>query len=207
MPGNPATQVFDGHPVYPRRAAVHLDPLIRAVQVRGAAHHFHQVPCQGSFLVPYRGRLWRLECLGSGSAFAVDTVAQRRLQGLVEKVPLVHAGLPPLHVHRMLQTAPWLSNSALHPVVWATMASADFSPLAGGRLRPPAPVARRNKEISQGKTLLLHSTAAGCTCVVSVKPLGFSIGGRIAPPHRPCIRFLFVSSEFCLRLPPHPTSR
>src|SRR6185369_15101312 len=30
---------------------------------------------------------------------------------------------------------------------------------------------------------------------------------RVTPPHRPCIRFLFVASELCFRLPPHPVSR
>jgi hypothetical protein len=30
---------------------------------------------------------------------------------------------------------------------------------------------------------------------------------RLPCEHRPCIRFLFVGSEFCLRLPPDPASR
>ena len=53
---------------------------------------------------------------------------------------MVSAALLSLHVHRMVQAAPWLSNSALRPVAPATMASADFSPPVGCRCRPPAPV-------------------------------------------------------------------
>ena len=44
------------------------------------------------------------------------------------------------------------------------MASADFSRPIGGRRRPPAPIVRRDREISQGKTLILPSSAAGFTC-------------------------------------------
>jgi hypothetical protein len=91
-------------------------------------------------------------------------VAQRSLQGFVEKVPLVHAALLPLHVHRLVQAAPCLSNSALRPVARTTTASADFSRSIEGRRRPPAPIVRRDREISQGKTLILHSVAAGFTC-------------------------------------------
>jgi hypothetical protein len=66
-------------------------------------------------------------------------VAQGRLQGLVEEVLLVAPALLPLHAHRMIPPAPWLSNSALRPVARPTMASADFSPPIEGRHRPPAP--------------------------------------------------------------------
>src|ERR1019366_7859435 len=148
-----------------RRAAVRLYPFVGAVQVRGTAHHFHQVLRQGSVLVPCRARLWLLVRYGSGSAFSVDAVAQRSLEGFIEKVPLVRVALLPLHAHRMVQAAPWLSNSALRPVARTTMASADFSSLAGGRCRSPAPASRRGREISQGKTLILRSPAAGFTCV------------------------------------------
>src|SRR6185437_5380189 len=111
-------------------------------------------------MVPCRGRLRLLLRRRSGSAVAADTVAQRDLEGLVEKVPLVCTALLPLPAHRLVQAAPCLSNSALHPVVRAIMASADFSSRVGGRLRPPAPVPRRQEEISQGKTLILPSGAA-----------------------------------------------
>src|SRR5215831_6316953 len=36
---------------------------------------------------------------------------------------------------------------------------------------------------------------------------GVPVPCRVTPPRRPCIRFLFVGSEFGLRLPPHPASR
>jgi len=159
---------------------------------------------QGSFVIPCRERLRLLVPRRSGSAFPAEAVAQRGLEGFVEKVPLICAALPPLPAHRIVQAAPWLSNSALHPMVWATMASADFSSCVGGRLRPPAPVARRQEEISQGKTLILPPSAAGYTAVVSVWLLEFPVRSRVVPPHRPCIRFLFVGSEVCRRLPPHP---
>jgi len=43
------------------------------------------------------------------------------------------------------------------------MASADFSPLVRDCCQPPAPIVWRGEEISQGKTLLLPSNAAGFT--------------------------------------------
>ena len=93
-----------------------------------------------------------------------QAVAQRSLQGLIEEVPLVRTALLPLHVHRTVQAAPCLSNSALRPVARTTMASADFSAPVEDRRRPPAPIVWRNAEISQGKTLILPSIAAGFTC-------------------------------------------
>jgi hypothetical protein len=42
---------------------------------------------------------------------------------------------------------------------------------------------------------------------VSVWLSGVPVHSRVTPPHRPSIRFLFVSSELCFRLPPHPVSR
>ena len=51
----------------------------------------------------------------------------------------------------------------------------------------------------EGKTLILHSSAAGFTCLVSVWLLGFPVRRRVTPPHRPCIRLLFVNSEVCLK--------
>jgi hypothetical protein len=160
---------------------------------------------QDSFLIPYRKRSWLLARRGSGSAFPSDAVARRVPRGFVQKPPWSNTALLPLHAHRMVQAAPWLSNSALRPVARTTMASADFSLPVRGRCQPPAPANRRGREISQGKTLILPSIAAGFTCVVSVWLSGFPIRRRVTPPHRPCIRFLFVSSEFCLKAssPPH----
>jgi len=85
------------------------------------------------------------------------------------------------------------------------MASADLAPSVGYRSRPPAPVARRNGEISRGKTLILHSIAAGFTVAVSAWLSGVPIPRRVTQPHRPRIRFLFVGTEFCLKAssPPH----
>src|SRR6185503_10491835 len=126
----------------------------------------------------------------SGAAFTGCAVAPRRQQGLVEKVPLVRAALLPLHAHRKVQAAPCLSNSALRTFARATMASADLAPSVGYRSRPPAPVARRNGEISRGKTLILHSIAAGFTVAVSAWLSGVPIPRRVTQPHRPRIRFL-----------------
>ncbi len=122
------------------------------------------LPRQGSFMIPCRRRLWLLSRPRSGSAFPAGAVAQRGLQGFVENVPLVRAALLPLHLHRLVQAAPYLSNSALRPVARTTMASADFSRPIGGRRRPPAPIVSRDREISQGKTLIFPSSAAGFTC-------------------------------------------
>ena len=43
-----------------RCAAVRLHPLVGPVQVRRASHFLHQLPRQGSFMVPCRRRLWLL---------------------------------------------------------------------------------------------------------------------------------------------------
>jgi len=66
----------------------------------------------------------------------------------------------------LAQTAPWLLNSALRRTIRcpATTASADSSSPVRCRCRHPAPVARRSEQVSQGKTLLLRSGAAGFTC-------------------------------------------
>ena len=61
------------------------------------------LPRQGSFMIPCRRRLRLLSRPRSGSAFPAGAVAQRGLQGFVEKVPLVRAALLPLHVHRLVQ--------------------------------------------------------------------------------------------------------
>lgn len=42
---------------------------------------------------------------------------------------------------------------------------------------------------------------------VSVWLSGVPVHGRVTPPHRPSIRFLFVGSGLCLRLPSHSASR
>ena len=112
--GNPRTQLGDLHPVHPRRAAIRLHPLECPVQVRRADHLFHQLPRQGSFMIPCRGRLLLLERIRSSSAIADCAGAQRSLQGFIEKVPLVRATpgsgpgacLLPLHAHRLVQAAP-----------------------------------------------------------------------------------------------------
>ena len=78
--------------------------------------------------------------------------------------PLPCCRFPPIELaHRL---TPWLLNSALRQAVRcpATTASADSSPPIRCRCRHPAPVARRGEEVSQGKTLLLRSGAAGFTC-------------------------------------------
>src|SRR5690606_20405650 len=45
------------------------------------------------------------------------------------------------------------------------------------------------------------------TNAVSERLSGLTIRGWLTPPHRPSIRFLFVRSGVCRRLPPHPASR
>src|SRR5208282_1216299 len=117
-----------------------------------------------SFLRPCRRRLWLLAHPRSGSAFPAGAVAHCSHQGLIEKVPLVRTALLPLHVHRTVQAAACLSNSALRSVARTTTASADFSAPVEGRRRPPAPIVWRDAEISQGKTLILPSVAAGFAC-------------------------------------------
>src|SRR5690554_1456184 len=87
------------------------------------------------------------------------------------------------------------------------MASADFSAPVAARRRTPARDRPREAEISLGKTLILPPVAAGFTNAVSERLSGLTIRGWLTPPHRPSIRFLFVRSGVCRRLPPHPASR
>src|SRR5690625_2086267 len=87
------------------------------------------------------------------------------------------------------------------------MASADFSAPVAARRRTPARDRPREAEISLGKTLIFPPVAAGFTNAVSERLSGLTIHGWLTPPHRPSIRFLFVRSGVCRRLPPHPASR
>ena len=86
------------------------------------------------------------------------------------------------------------------------MASADFSTPIERRRRCPAPMIWRDAKISQGKTLLLPSNAAGFTCAMSDWLLGFPVHCRVIPSHQPAIRCLFVGSEACLKAASPPTS-
>ena len=56
------------------------------------------------------------------------------------------------------------------------------------------------------KTLILPPNAAGSTDAVSAWLIGFPVRGRVIPPHRPSIRFLFAGSEVCRWLPLHRAS-
>jgi hypothetical protein len=87
-----------------------------------------------------------------------------RPSGLRRECPLGPRRLAAASRPVLVQAAPCLSNSALRPVARTTMASADFSRPIGGRRRPPAPIVSRDREISQGKTLIFPSSAAGFTC-------------------------------------------
>ena len=86
------------------------------------------------------------------------------------------------------------------------MASADFSTPIEPRRRRPVPMIWRDAKISQGKTLLLPSNAAGFTCAMSDWLLGFPVHCRVTPSHQPAIRCLFVGSEVCLKAASPPTS-
>jgi len=120
---------------------------------------------------------------------------------------LAHAALLPLHAHRLVQAAPSLSNSALHPILWATMAAADFPACIGYRCRCPAPLVWRPAEISRGKTLILPLNAAGFTVLVSVWLLGFpSVAG--SPAQTGLVSGSFASSpRFAADFLPAPPRR
>ena len=149
-------------------------------------------------MIPCRGRLWLLGWCRFGPAVSASIVAQCRLEGFVEEVPLV--GAAPRLRRGMLAAAsrPSIGPSCSFVVEfgpspggvlfpWATMASADFSPPIGCRCRFPAPVARKAEEISQGKTLLLPSSAAGFTAVV----YGLAVGLSRPTPGYPTIAALY----------------
>jgi len=92
------------------------------------------------------------------------------------------------------------------------------------RLTPPRPsdavadtllrIARRAEEVSHGKTLHFLGATAGFTRARDRRSIGRprpspGCPTALAPCFRRgrlCIRFLFVGSPICLRLPPHPAS-
>jgi hypothetical protein len=66
---------------------------------------------------------------------------------------------------------------------------------------------RTSRQTSWSKTRLIPPVHAGFT---PQRPSEYRASRSMAllpAPHRPCIRFLFVTSGFCLRLPPDPASR
>ena len=62
-------------------------------------------------------------------------------------------------------------------------------------------------EVSHGKTRLLPPEPGGFTHARAVRLLGVPVPCQVAPRREPSIRFLFVGSGFCRRLPPDPASR
>ena len=108
-----------------------------------------------------------------------------------------------------LWSAPWLRDSALHAF---PLGRALLWPL----LTPPRPsdavadtLLRLSGEPRRPPTVR-HCTFSGQPPDLPVRVtegvLGVPVHGRVAPPHWPCIRFLFVGPLICLRLPPHPAS-
>src|SRR5690606_5593556 len=89
-------------------------------------------------------------------------------------------------------------------LLWPLLTSPLPSLPVAGHLLGTAP---SEAETSLGKTLILPPVAAGFTTAVSERLSGLTIRGWLTPPHRPSIRFLFVRSGVCRRLPPHPASR
>jgi hypothetical protein len=86
-----------------------------------------------------------------------------------------------------------------------TTASADS--------RRPFPMRRRmgsrfstRRRASRDKTYVCASVRCGFTLTVSSEISGVSVHGRLTRPSGLRIRFLFVASEFCRRLPSHPAS-
>ena len=145
---------------------------------------------QDSLQSPSRMYSWLLARLGSGSAFACDAVARR-----------VPPALRPSLQHRLAASSHRSLGSRLllgcrirsfAGFPQTTTTSADFSRSVRNRHRPPTPIVWRNREISQGKTLLLPSIAAGFTCVASAGHWAFpSVAGS---PHHTGLVSGFCSS-------------
>jgi len=89
----------------------------------------------------------------------------------------------------------------------STMASADFS----GSFRQPlgyrSLIPRQNQRPPRVGHDSFPRPAPDLPAHAPGWLSGFPVHCRVTPLCRPCIRFLFVASEFCLRLPPNPTSR
>ena len=91
----------------------------------------------------------------------------------------------------------------------ATTTSADFCRDCGQHPCCPCPglFSRTSRQTSRSKTRLIPSVRAGFT---PQRPSEYRASESNAPlpaPHRPCIRFLFVTSDFCRQLPSDMASR
>ena len=97
-------------------------------------------------------------------------------------------------------------GSALRPrSSRTTMASADFS------CRFPPPHDNGSSKHDMRPPRVMHTCLHAYTCRIYDRTFRVSMGlWRYMPPHparSPRMRFLFVRSALCLRLPPHTTSR
>ena len=89
------------------------------------------------------------------------------------------------------------------------MTFADFCRDCGQHLCCPGHFffSATSRQTSRSKTRLIPSVRAGFT---PRRPSEYRASESVAPlpaSHRPCIRFLFVTSDFCRRLPSDPASR
>ena len=108
-----------------------------------------------------------------------------------------------------LWSAPWLRDLALHAFPYGR---APLRPLLTP-LRPSDAVTdtllRLPGEPRRSPTVR-HCTLTGQPPDLPVRVTegvsGVPVHCRVAPPHRPCIRYLFVGPPICPRLPPHPAS-
>jgi hypothetical protein len=98
-----------------------------------------------------RSRSHAVGVYGSSSVSAqAPPFPQRRGAASPARLPsAVPLGSPPPllphHTHRMVQAAPWLSNSALRPVLCTNTGSADFPPCSGGCRQPLLQLPRGTK--------------------------------------------------------------
>jgi hypothetical protein len=144
-------------------------------------------------------------------------VAHRCLQGLVKEVQLLAGALLPRRFHRVALVCSLAQR-------FSPSRRPHGSALLWPLLTPPRPsdavadtllrFARRAEEVSHGKTLHFLGATAGFTRARDRRSIGRprpspGCPTALAPCFRRgrlCIRFLFVGSPICLRLPPHPAS-
>lgn len=162
---------------------------------------------QGSDFGPCRRRLPLRARSRSGSAFAGCAVAQARLQSLIEEVLLSVPALLLLYAHRISRSCS-LAVEFGPSSSRTNTASADFSFGVTECCHPPARIAPRPKEISQGKTLNFRSVAAGFTfarvCLAFGRPhpmLGYPTALAFYPVPVRQLRALLPASS-----PPHLTT-
>ena len=185
-------QVCHRYPVDPRCASVALYSLQRCVQVLLFPHPLPQLYVGLSF-VSHWGRLGSL-------------LSSRKLHFLLLlSSSLIQGRLPSVFIPQTAQsTRPFLMFDPSLRDGSGTLASAD--PCCLSLVSQPGLPFPARQQVSPGKFIDFPRILAGFTAL-AFDCLGLRCFVPTHPTSRPLIRFVFLKSQVCLRLPPDPISR